>query len=266
MTNTNTAHRPLKHLYIIGNGFDRHHGAESTYFHFREYLIRRNPEIVDTFEMFFGDGNLFSKWSFNALWADFEQNLSELDRQKVFDYIDLMLPEVDEGMANKYGRAIRFHESTVREMGRMATGVRGMTLDEGVDDEVVGMICLNSKNENESILVISEKGYGKRSNIDDYRITNRGGKGVKTLNLTDKTGKLVDIKNVTDENDLVIINRSGITIRLKVADIRVMGRATQGVTLINLEKRNDEIASVCKVLSDTIEENSSDEEITEIAE
>ncbi len=155
-------------------------------------------------------------------------------------------------MANREGRAIRFHETTVREMGRTATGVRGMTLDESVNDEVVGMICVNDP-ETETIMVVSEQGYGKRSEIEDYRITNRGGKGVKTLNITPKTGKLVAIKNVTDENDLVIINKSGITLRIKVADIRVMGRATQGVRLINLEKRNDEIASVCKVASDTSE-------------
>lgn len=155
-------------------------------------------------------------------------------------------------MANREGRAIRFHETTVREMGRTATGVRGMTLDESVNDEVVGMICVNDP-ETETIMVVSEQGYGKRSEIEDYRITNRGGKGVKTLNITPKTGKLVTIKNVTDENDLVIINKSGITLRIKVADIRVMGRATQGVRLINLEKRNDEIASVCKVASETSE-------------
>ena len=135
-------------------------------------------------------------------------------------------------MANREGRAIRFHETTVREMGRTATGVRGMTLDESVNDEVVGMICVNDP-ETETIMVVSEQGYGKRSEIEDYRITNRGGKGVKTLNITPKTGKLVAIKNVTDENDLVIINKSGITLRIKVADIRVMGRATQGVRLIN---------------------------------
>ena len=148
-------------------------------------------------------------------------------------------------IANKNGRAIRFHESAVREMGRNATGVKGMTLDDN-GDEVVGMICVNDP-EKETIMVVSEQGYGKRSLIEDYRITNRGGKGVKTLNITDKTGCLVAIKCVTDENDLVIINKSGITLRMKVADVRVMGRATQGVRLINLEKRNDEIASVCKV-------------------
>ena len=139
-------------------------------------------------------------------------------------------------IANRNGRAIRFHESAVRVMGRTATGVRGMTL------------------EAETIMVVSEQGYGKRSDIEDYRKTNRGGKGVKTMNITDKTGKLVTIKSVTDENDLMIINKSGITIRLKVADVRIMGRATQGVRLINLEKRNDEIGSVCKVTSENEEE------------
>ncbi|MGC9150500.1 MAG: DNA gyrase subunit A [Microbacter sp.] len=155
-------------------------------------------------------------------------------------------------IANRNGRAIRFHESKVREMGRTATGVRGMTLD-GDDDAAVGMICISDK-ENETILVVSEKGYGKRSLIDDYRITNRGGKGVRTIHITEKTGKLVSIKNVTDENDLMIINKSGIAIRTNVASMRVMGRATQGVRLINLEKRNDEIASVCKVQSEANDE------------
>lgn len=166
-------------------------------------------------------------------------------------------------LANRQGRAIRFHESTVREMGRTATGVKGMTLDEGCNDEVIGMICVKDL-EKESIMVVSERGYGKRSDIHDYRITNRGGKGVKTLNITEKTGNLVAIKSVTDENDLVIINKSGITLRMKVSDVRIMGRATQGVRLINLEKRDDEIASVCKVLSDNIEETFSDENIDEI--
>mgnify|MGYP003288921947 CR=1 FL=1 len=156
-------------------------------------------------------------------------------------------------IANRNGRAIRFHESAVREMGRTAAGVRGMTLDEDPNDEVVGMICVKDK-EKETVLVVSEQGYGKRTNIEDYRITNRGGKGVKTINITEKTGKLVALMNVTDENDLMIINKSGITIRMNVSDLSVIGRATQGVRLINLEKRNDEIASVCKVMSDTEEE------------
>ena len=170
-------------------------------------------------------------------------------------------------IANRNGRAIRFHESAVRVMGRTATGVRGITLDEDGSDEVIGMICIKDP-EKESIMVVSEQGYGKRSDIEDYRITNRGGKGVKTLNITDKTGKLVAIKSVTDENDLMIINKSGITIRLKVADVRIMGRATQGVRLINLEKRNDQIASVCKVNSETDEEGVElvDDENTDITE
>ena len=221
-------------------------------------------------------------------------------------------------IANRNGRAIRFHESAVRVMGRTATGVRGMTLDEDGGDEVIGMICIKDP-EAESIMVVSEQGYGKRSDIEDYRKTNRGGKGVKTLNITDKTGKLVAIKSVTDENDLMIINKSGgygkrsdiedyrktnrggkgvktlnitdktgklvaiksvtdendlmiinksgITIRLKVAEVRIMGRATQGVRLINLEKRNDQIGSVCKVTSEeevTDENSNTDlENITE---
>ncbi len=156
-------------------------------------------------------------------------------------------------IANRHGRAIRFHESAVREMGRTATGVRGITLDDDADDAVVGMVCIKDTKE-ESVMVVSEQGYGKRSDVEDYRKTNRGGKGVKTLNITDKTGKLVAIKSVTDDHDLMIINKSGITIRLNVASIRIMGRATQGVRLINLEKRNDEIGSVCKVASEAEEE------------
>ncbi len=170
-------------------------------------------------------------------------------------------------LANKYGNAIRFHESKVREMGRMSTGVKGMTLVDD-DDEVVGMICMPKGTDN-TIMVISEQGYGKRSDLEEYRITNRGGKGVKTINVTDKTGKLVAIKSVNDKNDLVIINKSGITLRLNVADVRVMGRATQGVRLINLEKRNDEIASVCKVDTSEIEETentleNNEKEVSEI--
>ena len=156
-------------------------------------------------------------------------------------------------IANRNGRAIRFHEAAVRVMGRTATGVRGITLDNDGQDEVVGMICIKDL-ETESVMVVSEQGYGKRSEIEDYRKTNRGGKGVKTMNMTEKTGKLVTIKSVTDENDLMIINKSGITIRLKVADVRIMGRATQGVRLINLEKRNDQIGSVCKVMTESLED------------
>ena len=156
-------------------------------------------------------------------------------------------------LANRNGRAIRFNEDAVRPMGRTATGVRGMTLDEDGEDEVIGMICVNDL-EKETILVVSEQGYGKRSVVDDYRKTNRGGKGVKTLNITDKTGKVVAIRSVTDEHDLMIINKSGITIRLKMTDISVIGRATQGVRLINLEKRNDTISSVCQVPTEEEEE------------
>ncbi|MDU1890760.1 MAG: DNA gyrase subunit A [Dysgonomonas sp.] len=190
-------------------------------------------------------------------------------------------------IANRNGRAIRFHESQIREMGRTATGVRGMRIDEDGEDEVIGMLALDKAAQNaETIMVVSEQGYGKRTNLNEkddegndifdengvivpvYRITSRGGKGVKTLNVTDKTGKLVSINSVTDDNDLMIINKSGITIRLKVSDIRTMGRATQGVRLINLGKRSDEIASVCKVISESEEEEieSSDEIIDSTSE
>ncbi len=160
-------------------------------------------------------------------------------------------------VANRNGRAIRFNEEAVRTMGRTATGVRAMTLDEDGMDEVVGLVCVNDP-ENETIMVVSDQGYGKRSTIEDYRKTNRGGKGVKTISITEKTGKLVAIKVVTDEHDLMIINKSGITIRMKVADVRVMGRATQGVRLINLGKRNDTISSVCQVMTE--------EDVEEVAE
>lgn len=190
-------------------------------------------------------------------------------------------------IANRNGRAIRFHETQVREMGRTATGVRGMRIDEDGIDEVIGMIAMSKQTPEETIMVVSELGYGKRTLLNEvdeegntildeegnpvpvYRITGRGGKGVKTMNITDKTGKLVSISSVTDDNDLMIINKSGITIRVKVADLRVMGRATQGVKLINLGKRNDSIASVCKVLSDkeeeeeVVDESINDENITE---
>ena len=165
-------------------------------------------------------------------------------------------------LANKNGRAIRFHEGVVREMGRTATGVRGMTLDEDGQDEVIGMIVINDA-EYENIMVVSEQGYGKRSDVEEYRITNRGGKGVKTLDITEKTGKLVAIKTVTDDNDLMIINKSGVVIRLKVSDVRIQGRATQGVRLINLGKRNDQISSVCKVTTETEEPEIQDAEVVE---
>ena len=160
-------------------------------------------------------------------------------------------------LANRNGRAVRFDENTVRSMGRVSTGVRGMQLD-GDDDQVVGMIIVNNA-ETETVMVVSENGYGKRSQVEDYRKTNRGGKGVKTFSITDKTGRLVAIKNVTDDNDLMIINKSGIAIRLAVSDCRVMGRATQGVRLINLSKKNDVIASVCKVMSSELEAKLADD-------
>lgn len=160
-------------------------------------------------------------------------------------------------LANRNGRAVRFDENTVRAMGRVSTGVRGMQLD-GDDDQVVGMIIVNDA-ETETVMVVSENGYGKRSQVEDYRKTNRGGKGVKTFSITEKTGRLVAIKNVTDDNDLMIINKSGIAIRLAVSDCRVMGRATQGVRLINLSKKNDVIASVCKVMSSELEAKLADD-------
>jgi DNA gyrase subunit A len=160
-------------------------------------------------------------------------------------------------IANRNGRAVRFDERAIRTMGRVATGVRGLRLDGG-DDEVIGMIVVNDSS-SETVMVVSENGYGKRSQVEDYRKTNRGGKGVKTLSVTDKTGRLVAIKNVTDQNDLMIINKSGIVIRMAVADCRVMGRATQGVRLINLSKKNDVIASVCKVMSLELESSVEEE-------
>lgn len=167
-------------------------------------------------------------------------------------------------MANRNGRAVRFDENTIRTVGRTSIGVIGMRLDDDNEDAVVGMIVVNDA-ENEHVMVVSENGYGKRSQVEDYRKTNRGAKGVKTLSITPKTGKLVAIKTVTDDNDLMIINKSGITIRLAVAECRVMGRATQGVRLINLTKKNDVIAGVCKVLHDEgdtqAEENVIEEDI-----
>jgi DNA gyrase subunit A len=160
-------------------------------------------------------------------------------------------------MANRNGRAVRFNENAIRPMGRTATGVRGIRLDPD-SDACIGMIVINDP-EQESVMVVSEEGYGKRSCVEDYRITNRGGKGVKTLTITEKTGKLVAIKNVSDKNDLMIINKSGIVIRLAVADVRIMGRVTQGVRLINLAKKNDVIAGVCKVMSSELEVTAEEE-------
>ena len=162
-------------------------------------------------------------------------------------------------IANRNGRAIRFNEEVVRPMGRTATGVRGIRLDEDGQDEVVGMICINDP-ENETVMVVSENGCGKRSAVADYRVTNRGGKGVKTLDITERTGPVIAIKAVTDDNDLMIINKSGIAIRMKLSEVRVQGRATQGVRLINLEKRNDVISSVCKVPTEEEEETMVEQE------
>jgi len=169
------------------------------------------------------------------------------------EVVDVRLTNGDNELilANRNGRAVRFHENCIRPMGRVSTGVIGMRID-GDDDAVVGMIVVNHA-ESETVMVVSENGYGKRSQVEDYRVTNRGAKGVKTLQITDKTGRLVAIKNVTDDNDLMIINKSGIVIRMSVAECRVMGRATQGVRLINLTKKNDTIASVCKVMSTELE-------------
>lgn len=167
-------------------------------------------------------------------------------------------------IANRNGRAIRFNENTVRTMGRTATGVRGMRLDDDDNDEVVGMICINDP-EKESVLVVSEKGKGKRSVVEDYRVTNRGGKGVKTLNIVENTGKLVAIKAVTEDEDLMIINKSGITIRLHISEVSLQGRASQGSKLIELKKRNDVISSVCLVPADDedeIEETANNEDLT----
>jgi len=163
-------------------------------------------------------------------------------------------------LALKSGKSIRFEEGKTRPMGRNASGVRGITLS-NKKDEVIGMIAVNDLESN--ILVVSENGYGKRSDLEDYRITNRGGKGVKTINVTEKTGNLVAIKNVTDEDDLMIINKSGITIRMAVSDLRVMGRATQGVKLINI-KENDSIAAVAKVMHEEDDETDESENGTEI--
>ena len=243
-----------------------------------------DSEYINSHYLIFGTKNgVIKKTSLEAYSRPRQNGVNAITIREDDQVIQVRLTDGNSEvlMANRNGRAIRFHESKVREMGRTATGVRAMTLDEDGQDEVVGMVCVN-KEDNETIMVVSQQGYGKRTLLDEvdeegnllldengqtipvYRVTNRGGKGVKTINITEKTGKLVTIKNVTDDSDLMIINKSGITIRLKVADVRVMGRATQGVRLINLEKRNDEIASVCKVLSEKEEEEVIEEISTEI--
>ncbi len=182
------------------------------------------------------------------------------------EVVDVRLTNGDNELilANRNGRAVRFDENAIRPMGRVSTGVRGMKIDDD-DDAVIGMIVVNDA-EKETVMVVSEDGYGKRSDVEDYRKTNRGGKGVKTMSITEKTGRLVAIKNVTDDNDLMIINKSGIVIRLAVAEVRVMGRATQGVRLINLAKKNDVIASVCKVMSSELEATAEEESRQEMRE
>ena len=214
-----------------------------------------NEEFVNSHYVVFATKNgIVKKTSLRAYSRPRANGVNAINILEGDEVVDVRLTNGNNElvMANRNGRAVRFHENAIRAMGRVATGVRGMRLDEDGEDAVVGMIVVNRPDE-ETIMVVSENGYGKRSQVEDYRVTNRGAKGVKTLNITEKTGKLVAIKNVTDENDLMIINKSGIVIRLAVADCRVMGRATQGVRLINLSKKNDVIASVCKVMSSELE-------------
>jgi DNA gyrase subunit A len=218
--------------------------------------LKSDVEFLNTHYLLFCTRKGFIKKTLLEAYSRPRQNgVNAISLREDDGLIDVRMTNGDSEViiANRNGRAIRFHEKVVRVMGRTAAGVRGMTLDEDPSDEVVGMICIKDK-ESETVLVISEQGYGKRSYVDDYRITNRGGKGVKTIHITEKTGKLVSIKNVTEQNDIMIINKSGIAIRMTVLNINVIGRATQGVRLINLEKRHDEIASVCKVLSEADEQ------------
>ena len=225
-------------------------GPENRIYAFIRATKLKDPEYNESHNIVFATKNGLVK----------KTRLSEYSRPRANGVIAINLREYDqligailtEGdseviLADRNGRAIRFNESTIRTMGRSATGVKGMTLS-SADDEIVGMICMRTSADDD-VLVVSEQGMGKRSKLEDYRVTNRGGKGVKTMNITEKTGKLIAIKNVNDSNDLVIINKSGIMLRMKVSSLRVMGRNTQGVRLINLEKKNDEIASVCKVQS-----------------
>ena len=225
-------------------------GPENRIYAFIRATKLKDPEYNESHNIVFATKNGLVK----------KTRLSEYSRPRANGVIAINLREDDqligailtEGdseviLADRNGRAIRFNESTIRTMGRSAIGVKGMTLS-SADDEIVGMICMRTSADDD-VLVVSEQGMGKRSKLEDYRVTNRGGKGVKTMNITEKTGKLIAIKNVNDSNDLVIINKSGIMLRMKVSSLRVMGRNTQGVRLINLEKKNDEIASVCKVQS-----------------
>ena len=214
-----------------------------------------SDEFLDThFVVFATKMGLVKKTSLRAYSNPRSKGIIAININEGDEVVDVRLTNGHNELilADRNGRACRFDESNVRTMGRVSTGVRGMMLDNDGEDEVVGMIVVNNP-ESETVMVVSQSGYGKRSQVEDYRKTHRGGKGVKTLNITDKTGKLVAIKNVTDDNDLMIINKSGIVIRLAVAECRVMGRATQGVRLINLAKKNDVIASVCKVMSSKLE-------------
>lgn len=229
-----------------------------------------NEEFLDThYVVFVTKKGLVKKTLLRAYSRPRNNGVIAININDGDEVVDVRLTNGNDELiiADKNGRACRFHENNVRTMGRVSTGVRGMKLDEDGEDEVIGMVVVNDS-ENETVMVVSEEGYGKRSLVSDYRLTNRGGKGVKTLNITEKTGKLVAIKTVTDDNDLMIINKSGIVIRMAVSECRVMGRATQGVRLINLSKKSDTIASVCKVRSAEMEEkvdeaaNADDENIT----
>ena len=226
-------------------------GPENRIYAFIRATKLKDPEYNQNHYIVFGTKNgIVKRTRLSEFSRPRANGVNALNIREDDQLIGAVLTEGDSEivLANRSGRAIRFPETKVRAMGRTATGVKGMSLDGG-DDAVVGMICMRSSAQDD-VLVLSEQGMGKRSKLDDYRVTNRGAKGVKTINITEKTGKLIAIRNVNDSNDIVIINKSGITIRLKVADLRVQGRATQGVRLINLEKKNDEIASVCKVDTD----------------
>ena len=218
-----------------------------------------NPEFCNSHYVVFCTKNgIIKKTCLSEYSRPRVNGVNAINIQEGDNVVSVCLTRGDEEIlvADKFGRAIHFNESTVRPMGRTATGVKAMTLEEG--DEVIGMVSVCDP-ENESVMVVSEQGYGKRSKVEDYRITNRGGKGVKTINITDKTGDLVALKAVTDNDDLMIINKSGITLRLHVSDVRIMGRAPQGVRLINLGKRGDTIASVCRVPREDSEEDTNDE-------
>ena len=226
-------------------------GPENRIYAFIRATKLKDPEYNQNHYIVFGTKNgIVKRTRLSEFSRPRANGVNALNIREDDQLIGAVLTEGDSEivLANRNGRAIRFPETKVCAMGRTATGVKGMSLDGG-DDAVVGMICMRSSAQDD-VLVLSEQGMGKRSKLDDYRVTNRGAKGVKTINITEKTGKLIAIRNVNDSNDIVIINKSGITIRLKVADLRVQGRATQGVRLINLEKKNDEIASVCKVDTD----------------